>query len=154
MGIYPAINGKRARRQVRSVNRIGNNDPYWFTALSFVTLDFDKNPFTMEYTALDTQFLSREFDLNKAIKAKKDIQNIAMAQVTQGEALQLSQDRLPQSLVEKVRAVGKTYLTSRRDTDVYAVALAVGTIIKELDNGNTSHVTGPAVAEIMNWLIR
>jgi len=108
----------------------------------------------MEYTALDTQFLSREFDLNKAIKAKKDIQNIAMAQVTQGEALQLSQDRLPQSLVEKVRAVGKTYLTSRRDTDVYAVALAVGTIIKELDNGNTSHVTGPAVAEIMNWLIR
>lgn len=108
---------------------------------------------SMNYTALDTQFLSREVDLNHLIQAKKDIQNKMLPQVTQAETMQLAMDRLPDSLVSKVKAIGKSYLRSRRDTEVYAVALAVGTIIKELDNGNTKHVTGPAVAELMNWLI-
>lgn len=107
----------------------------------------------MNYTALDTQFLSREVDLNYLIQAKKDIQNKMLPQVTQAETMQLAMDRLPGTLVSKVKAIGKSYLRSRRDTEVYAVALAVGTIIKELDNGNTKHVTCPAVAELMNWLI-
>ena len=107
----------------------------------------------MEYTAMDIQFLTKDLDLNKAIKAKTDIQNAVLANVTQEETILLASDRLPETLVSKVKAKGKSYLTSRKDTDVYAVALAVGTIIKELDNGNTRHVTSPAVAELMNWLI-
>lgn len=107
----------------------------------------------MNYTALDIQFLSKELDINYAIQAKKDIQNKVLSQVTQAEALQLAMNRLPDSLVSKVKDVGKSYLHSRRDTEVYAVALAIGTIIKELDNGNTDHVTSPAVAKLMNWLI-
>lgn len=107
----------------------------------------------MDYTALDIQFLSRDLDLNYAIQAKKDIQNRVLPQITSAETIQLAMDQLPGSLVSKVKAVGKSYLRSRRDTDVYAVALAIGTIIKELDNGNTEHVTSPAVAELMNWLI-
>lgn len=107
----------------------------------------------MLYTALDIQFLSKELDINQAIQAKKDIQNKVLSRVSDLETLQLAMNQLPDSLVSKVKAVGKSYLRSRRDTEVFAVALAIGTIIKELDNGNTKHVTNPALAELMNWLI-
>ncbi len=106
----------------------------------------------MRYTEFDIPRLSSLVNISFAIQAKKDIQNQLFAQATQSEAIQLSRDIVPESLVSKLKSITRSYLnrTSRSAVDVYAVALAAGTIIKELDNGNTRHVTNSAIANLMN----
>lgn len=68
---------------------------------------------------MDIQFLSKDLDLNKAIKAKTDIQNAVLANVTREETLLLASDMLPETQVNNVKAKGKSYLTSRKDTDFH-----------------------------------
>ena len=106
----------------------------------------------MRYTEFDIPRLSSQVNISFTIQAKKDIQNQLFAQATQSEALQLSQDIVPQSLVSKLKSITRSYLnkTSRNAVNVYAVAIAAGTIIKELDNGNTRHVTNSAIDNLMN----
>ena len=106
----------------------------------------------MRYTEFDIPGLSSQVNISFAIQAKKDIQNQLFAQATQAEDLQLSRDIVPESLVTKLKSISRSYLnrTNKNAADVYAVALAAGTIIKELDNGNTRHVTSSAIANLMN----
>ncbi len=108
----------------------------------------------MQFTEYDIPALSRQLNINFAIQAKKDIQNQLFVQATQTEALQLARNIVPESLIVKLMSISRSYLnrTRKSSVDVYAVALAAGTIIKELDNGNTKHVTNAAIAALMNNL--
>lgn len=110
----------------------------------------------MYYTASNVQEMAglMRAKLTDMIQAKKDIQNSLYAQATSSEAMALAMNTVPASLVSKLKSIGKQYLkgTARKDVDVLCVSMAVGTIIKELDNGNTSHVTNAAIASLMNEL--
>ena len=110
----------------------------------------------MYYTSSDIQQMAglMHAKLQEMIKAKKDIQNALFIQATSSEAMSLAMNTVPQSLVTKLKTIGKQYLnkTSKKDVDIMCVAMAVGTILKELDNGNTSYVTNSAIASLMNEL--
>ena len=110
----------------------------------------------MYYTSSDIQQMAglMHAKLQEMIKAKKDIQNALFIQATSSEAMLLAMNTVPQSLVTKLKTIGKQYLnkTSKKDVDIMCVAMAVGTILKELDNGNTAYVTNSAIASLMNEL--
>ncbi len=110
----------------------------------------------MYYTSSDIQQMAglMHAKLQEMIKAKKDIQNALFIQATSSEAMSLAMNTVPQSLVTKLKTIGKQYLnkTSKKDVDIMCVAMAVGTILKELDNGNTAYVTNSAIASLMNEL--
>ena len=102
-----------------------------------------------------SQQLRYELGLDFAIQAKKDLQNQLFIQATQMEALALAQNTVPDSLLSKLMSITRTYLSrlTKSPVEVYAIALAAGTIIKELDNGNTAHVTNSAIAKLMNEIV-
>ena len=93
----------------------------------------------MYYTASNVQEMAglMRAKLTEMIQAKKDIQNSLLAQATSSEAMALAMNTVPASLVSKLKTLGRQYLnkTARKDVNVLCVAMAVGTIIKELDNG-------------------
>ena len=110
----------------------------------------------MYYTAKDVQQMAglMQAKLHDLIQTKKSIQNSLFVQATSSEAMALAANTVPQSLVSKLKTIGRQYLnnTPKKDFDIVCVAMAVGTILKELDNGNTSYVTNSAIASLMNEL--
>lgn len=89
------------------------------------------------------------------IKAKTDIQMTVLSKITMPEKIMLSKDIVATSLENKVIDTGKEYWKQKNSTDemqLFAVALAVGTILKELDNGNEKYVSNEGVLEIINRL--
>lgn len=110
----------------------------------------------MYYTATDVQQMDGLMRAKSPdiIQAKKSIQNSLFAQATSSEAIALAANTVPQSLVNKLKTIGRQYLnnTPKKDVDIVCVAMAVGTILKELDNGNTFYVTNSAIASLMNEL--
>lgn len=110
----------------------------------------------MHYTESDLQQMTGllQAKLLDIIQAKKDIQNSVLPNVSSAESLALAMNTVPQSLVDKVMNEGKKYLdkTEKKDADYLCVAMAIGTILKELDNGNTTYVSYLGLATLMNTL--
>lgn len=110
----------------------------------------------MFYSALDVQQMNclLSAKLLEMIQAKKDIQNSVLPRVTTAESWSLAMNTVPKTLIDKVMDVGKEYLnkTAKKDADYLCIAMAVGTILKELDNGNTTYVSYSGLASLMNEL--
>lgn len=110
----------------------------------------------MYYTATDVQQMvglmhARWYDI---AQTKKSMQYFLSQVATSSEAKALAANTVPKSLVTTLKTIGRLYLsyTPKKDFDIACVAMAVGTILKELDNGNISYVTNSAIASLMNEL--
>lgn len=108
------------------------------------------------YTVQHVIAKSREMSLNpnllsEAINAKSLIQTNAIANY--GVFNPLSKFM---TMEDNVLKEGKYYLvkTQKTDSDIFCVALAVGTILKELNDGDTSYVSNQSIANYMNELIK
>lgn len=90
-----------------------------------------------------------------AIKAKKQIQECMLQYVTEAERSMLAKNIVAETLVEKVKNSGKYHLNQSLKTtqDIFIIAMAIGTILKELDNENEKYVSYQSIANIMNELI-
>lgn len=87
------------------------------------------------------------------IAAKESIQQAMLKVISLEERLSLSRDILEESLIRKVIYEATAYKESFRastEEDLFCIAMATGTILKELDNGNTEYVSYPYLAELMN----
>lgn len=108
------------------------------------------------YTEIDIQRLLPYVSGNllDTITAKKRIQETMAATVSNEERVALSNDILLNSLINRVVQIAATYAdtTGKDDSNLICIAMATGTILKELDNGNTSYVSYPYLAKIMNQL--
>lgn len=105
------------------------------------------------YTEIDIQRLLPYVSGNllDTITAKKRIQETMAATVSNEERVALSNDILLNSLINRVVQIAATYADTTGKDDSNLICIT-GTILKELDNGNTSYVSYPYLAKIMNQL--
>lgn len=109
------------------------------------------------YTEFDAQRLLSlaRFRFVDMINAKNAIQQAMWCVISFDERMSLSQDILEDSLISKVLNEAQKYATTHglsSDVDKVCVAMAAGTILKELDDGNTEFVRYPYLASIMNQI--
>lgn len=108
------------------------------------------------YTETDTQRLMPYVSDNllQTITAKKRIQETMAATISNEERVALSNDILLNSLINRVVQIASTYVKTigNDEVNLICVAMAAGTILKELDDGNTNYVSYSYLAKIMNQL--
>ena len=88
--------------------------------------------------------------MQMAIMLKNGIQQKLMSEISQNEALALSRDIVMPSLKEKVINLCRQSSNPNDELSLYCAALVAGTILKELDNGNTEYVTNQGLLSIIN----
>ena len=108
------------------------------------------------YSAADAQRLVNTIGprIFETIQAKKDIQQLMLKSITNDERNALAKDILLDSLITRVIQSAKLYGFSfgSTDSDKACIALATGTILKELDNWNVKYIAPDYLAKIMNQL--
>lgn len=109
------------------------------------------------FSAADAQRLINSAGLSRileSIQAKKDIQQLMLRSITNEERNALAKNILLDSLIARVIQSAKLYSFSfgSSDSDKSCIALATGTILKELDNGNGKYIAPDYLAKIMNQL--
>ncbi len=96
---------------------------------------------------------SIQFRIYEMIEAKKRIQTIMAATISSDERIALSRDILCDSLIEKVIMLGTAYCKNNVGSslqDKVCIAMATGTILKELDGGNTDYVSYSYLTKLVN----
>lgn len=87
------------------------------------------------------------------IQAKNRIQTIMVATMSYEERMSLSMGSLCESLIEKVIILGGAYCKNNLGgslEDKLCAAMATGTILKELDDGNTNYVSYSYLTKLVN----
>ncbi len=105
--------------------------------------------------ALGLQQMQKPLLFEKTIALKLNFQQKLVESATRLEAETLLQNRIALSLKDKLFDIGREYIrlyAPLDDQTIYCIAMCIGTILKELDNGNAAYVTEEGILDIMNAL--
>ena len=95
-------------------------------------------------------FVEDKSYMSIAIQLKNGIQQKLVNEISLSETLDLQNNIVSHSLRDKVIGLCSSCSNPNDELSLYCAAMVAGTILKELDNGNTEYVTNRGLLSIIN----